>query len=144
METNQENKKTQVLSDPETIKIINEKAEREGITPNQALDKIVRIYLAELKEKEQDNTYEENGTINEKVTIDLPKQIVDFYRWQAYLKGIPDLPESLIAFDVADHLDEEIESKSPDDWRKTFKLNEAFAAVSGREALLLRHIEKDE
>jgi hypothetical protein len=61
MESNQTKK--EILLDTETAKIINVKAEKEHITPEQALDKMARTHLTELKK--------------DKPTIFSPEQILD-------------------------------------------------------------------
>lgn len=83
--------------------------------------------------------FEENGVTYERLSIDLPKTIVDFYRYKAHAKGLADLAESLIFFDITDHLYAEIEGNSSDAWKELFNLASAFDGMFNREELLLRN-----
>jgi hypothetical protein len=115
--------------------ILEQMATEKNLAINQYITELIMEKIAEKHGRPV--TFEEHGTINEKVTITLPKPIMDFYRMQAYIKGIPDLPESLIAFDVADKLKAQITGASPEDWLEILNLKKAFEVVSGREDLLL-------
>ena len=154
--------------DAETAKIVNEKATKEGITREEAIKRIIRAKLDELKTQEllkevakekgktpdkllneilqresQNQEFEENGVVYERFMIDLPQPIARFYRAMAYIKGIPNLPESLVVFDLADHVKAEIAGKSPEEWEEAFNLNGAFIDCDNREQLLLRTEKKD-
>ena len=163
-----ENKKD-VLLDPETANIVNEKATKEGITREEAIKRIIRAKLDELKTQEllkevakekgktpdkllseilqretsENQEFEENGVVYERFMLDLPQPIARFYRAMAYLKGIEHLPESLIVFDIADHIEAEIQGKSPEEWKEAFNLNGALIDCANREQLLLRTEKKD-
>lgn len=89
--------------------------------------------------KDEPITFEENGVTYERLLIDLPQNIVNFYRYKAHAKGLSDLIESLIAFDITDHLYAEIEGNSSDDWKELFNLGPAFDGMFNREELLLRN-----
>ena len=101
------------------------------------MSKIISEKIAE--EKGEHLTFEENGVVYECLSIDLPQNIVNFYRYKAHAKGLSDLTESLIAFDITDHLYAEIEGNSSDDWKELFNLSSDFDGIFNREELLLRN-----
>ncbi|MCW4019173.1 MAG: hypothetical protein NWF00_10945 [Candidatus Bathyarchaeota archaeon] len=80
-------------------------------------------------------TFEEKGNTYEKVTIALPKPIVDFYRFIAHMEG-HDLVESTIAFDLTRNLETDIKNRTPDDWMELFSLQPAIDTMALREELL--------
>ena len=157
--------------DTETAKIVNDKAKKEEITPQEALSRIIRKRLDELKGQEiaektfmllkevakdkgktpnqllnemlqretiENQEFEENGVIYEGMTIDLPKQIADYYRLKAHLKGMDDLVETLIAYDICDNLHAEIESMDPTNFKEMFNLSPALDVMFNRQELMLR------
>ena len=127
-----ENKEIVILNiPPEVYDLLQQKAKEKGKTPSEIVSEIIR-------EKTGNREFEENGIVYETLAIDLPKQIVDFYRFKAHAKGLDDLVESFIAFDICDNLDSDIEGRSPDEWRETFNLSDAFADMVSRENKILK------
>lgn len=81
--------------------------------------------------------FEENGVQFEKVIIDLPKKILDFYRLQCFLNNLPfDAAETLIAIDVSKNIETMVEGSTAQDWTKFFNLQDAFANMTTRENTL--------
>jgi hypothetical protein len=134
-----ENKTQKIELDIPTgeIALLQQFAKDKGKDVNQILSQIINEKIAE--DKGEPMTFEENGVVYERLSIDLPKNIVNFYRYKAHAKGIGDLTENLITFDIADHLYAEIEGNSSDDWKELFNLGLAFDGMFNREELLLRN-----
>ncbi len=109
LEKETENKTQKIELDIPTgeIALLQQFAKTQGKSVNQLLSKIISEKIAE--EKGEHLTFEENGVVYERLSIDLPQNIVNFYRYKAHAKGLSDLTESLIAFDITDHLYAEIE-----------------------------------
>jgi hypothetical protein len=113
-ETQTENKKT-VLLDTETAKIINEQAEKEGISPEETLSKIVRAYLDKLKA--EDKKCKANKVLKSSpdfitIPVDLYEPYVDFL--QQYLnffgskQKLEDLCRQMI-YDQANYLHDKLQ-----------------------------------
>jgi hypothetical protein len=134
-----ENKTQKIELDIPTgeIALLQQFAKAQGKSVNQLLSKIIGEKIA--GEKGEPMTFEENGVVYERLSIDLPKNIVNFYRYKAHAKGLDNLVENLISFDISDHLHAEIEGNSSDDWKELFNLASAFDGMFNREELLLRN-----
>ena len=130
--------KNQTISIPHIeYALLEEMAKNKGKDVNKLISEIIQ------RETSENNEFEENGVVYEQFMLDLPQPIAKFYRAMAYLKGIADLPNSLIVFDIADHVKAEIAGKSPEEWEEVFNLGPTLESVAGREQLLLRTEKKD-
>lgn len=82
-----------------------------------------------------EKTQNKNNSL-EKVTIELPKAIVDFYKFYATAKGLdPEMIGPLISFDVVDNVKTEVENNGPEYWEDFFNLKPAFESNELRQNL---------
>lgn len=133
-----ENEST-ILLDKEALKILNEIAKQENLTPKAALSKIVREKLSILQKQDSEKevaklgTYEENSVVYERVAIDLPQSVVNFYRFLAFSKGEADFFTSFIAFDLMDHFNAFLQGITPDSFKDLFSLDAGLTAMAKQE-----------
>lgn len=99
----------------------------------------VNQYISELIKEKQGPpaTYQEHGTTLEKVTLDLPRSIINFYRFKTQAHGLDhELAPSLIAIDVIDRVHSMLQGSQIEDWTEFFNLKSAFESAALRENLI--------
>ncbi len=97
----------------------------QGKEVNQLISQIITEKTAE--GKDDPLTFKENGVTYERLSIDLPRTVVDFYRYMAHSKGKEDLMETLITFDLIDHLNAQIQGITPESLKEFFSLDAGLA-----------------
>lgn len=70
------------------------------------------------------NNNEQKTIIFEKVTISLPKNVVDYYRMIAHFQDTTEL--NLIESDLMEKLSADLEGRLPQDWIEVLGLSEAL------------------
>ncbi len=134
-----ETKKIVILNIPlEEYALLQQIAKTKGKDANQTLIEIIK----ERTNEETGNTeFEENGILYEQLMIDLPKTVVNFYRYMAHTKGKDGLMETFVSFDLIDHLNAQIQGITPENLKELFNLNPALIDMANRENKILS--EKD-
>jgi hypothetical protein len=113
------------------IALLQQLASTQGKEVNQIISKIISEKIAE--DKGAPFIYEENGVTYEVLSIDLPRTVIDFYRYMAHSKGKDDLMETLITFDLIDHLNSQIQGITPEALRDLFNLDSGLIDMANRE-----------
>ena len=72
---------------------------------------------------------EKTGLTYQKVTLNLPKAIVDYYRMLAHFQDTTEL--TLIENDIAEKLEADFEGRTGPDWKKIFNLYPALEKLTG-------------
>jgi hypothetical protein len=73
----------------------------------------------------------ENGLTYERVTIELPKNVVNYYRALAYLQDKTEpMEQVLIAEDVIEHVESQLNGITPEDAKELFNLTPVFKALN--------------
>jgi hypothetical protein len=121
-ENQTENKKT-VLLDTKTAIIVYDIAEKEGISPEEALSRIVRTYLDKLKKTEPIEF--------EQVTIKVPKRIMAFLRFQAGYRDVQ--VEEEIEYDLLDNVRAEMEGLNGEELISMLEVGRIFYDILGDE-----------
>ena len=132
-----ENKTQKIELDIPTgeIALLQQFAKTQGKNVNQLLSQIISEKTAE--DQGEPVTYEENGVTYERLVIDLPKTVADFYRYMAHAKGKDGLMETFVSFDLIDHLNAQIQGITPENLKKIFNLNPALVDMANRENKIL-------
>jgi hypothetical protein len=116
------------------IAILAETAKNQNKTLDQVLAEIVKEKIAE---KKGPVTFEENSIVYERVTIDLPQSIADFYKFKAHVANKDGFFGILIAFDVVDNLRWQVEGITPESYKEMFNLGSAFSEMANKENRVL-------
>jgi hypothetical protein len=72
---------------------------------------------------------EKTGLVFEKVTLNLPKNIVDYYRMLAHFQNPTEL--TLIENDIGEKLEADFEGRVGPDWKQIFRLYPALKKLTG-------------
>ena len=129
-----ENKNQKIEIDLPTgeLALLQQFAKTQGKNVTQLICQIIREKIAE--DKADPRTFEENGVVYERISIDLPRNIVNFYRYQAHAKGFTDdYTDTFIAFAVCENLKDTINCYLPKDWIEFFNLSSDFTDMAKRE-----------
>jgi hypothetical protein len=73
---------------------------------------------------------QKTGLTYEKVTINLPSSIVDFYRMIAHFNNKTGLETDLIAGDIIEKLNADLEGMTPVDFKETLNLTETMQKLA--------------
>jgi hypothetical protein len=73
------------------------------------------------------NQFVENEIVFEKVTINLPVSVVDYYRAMAHFQDTTEL--TLIENDLVEKLEADFEGRKGPDWKQMFNLYPALEAL---------------
>lgn len=118
----------------EELAILEKIAKEKGININQLVTSIIREKIAE---RDGENlTFEENGVIYERLMLDIPKAIADFYRCKAFVQGKQELVETFISLDVCQKVKDEIDNCTPETWREMFNLGPVFTDMGKKASSL--------
>ena len=128
-----ENKNQKIELDLPTgeLALLRHFAKTQGKNVTQLICQIINEKITEAKREPR--TFEENGVVYERLLIDLPRNIVNFYRYQAHAKDLNDHIETFIAFAVCENLKTTIDRNLPNDWKELFNLSSDFTDMAKRE-----------
>jgi hypothetical protein len=120
------------------FEILEEMTSNKKVDVNQMVSQIVSDNLK--NKNETVKTFEENGIIYERLSIDLPQTIVNLYRYRAHSQGKDDFVTALIAFDLVNGLSAEVEGMTAENFKSMFNLNETFIEMANRECKILNTV----
>ncbi|MCL5949753.1 MAG: hypothetical protein M1490_04680 [Candidatus Bathyarchaeota archaeon] len=123
--------KTEVNIPGGEMVLLQQLAKAQGKDVNQIISQIISEKI--LEDKGEPLIFEENGVTYERLSIDLPKTVSDFYRYIAHSKGKDDLMETLITFDLIDHLNSQIQGITPESLKDLFNLDSGLTDMANRE-----------
>jgi|GEM_PF-5652277 hypothetical protein len=83
------------------------------------------------------NDFEENGVKYERMVLEVPKPLAEYYHIMAHLKGIDNKTETLMLFDLTDYVRSKFDGITPEDAKELFNIGPTIELVAGREQLLL-------
>jgi hypothetical protein len=107
------------------VPLLQDMAKTNQISIEEMLTGFIRKEgLGRAKSPDGNVTFEEKGLTWERIHIEPPQKVVNYYRYLADVRGKQ--PETLMVEDLLDKLNADIEGHDPNQWKEKFGLKEAL------------------